>query len=258
MAWVLGRQKGYTVVEVTLFLGVSGLLFLVAIFATGSTIRNIRFSDSGFSLESFVQKQYDNVLNGVNTRGDQIVCNSGVIGAGSQTPGTSNCFFMGKLLLFKQGEYNITSYNIIGTEPAGLNLSQSDEQLIAAYQPTIVTDSEVENYPIPWHAYISGIRRVSTADPSPLATNALALIRSPRSSRIVSYTYKEPAAVPNINLSTIVSSPSVNANKLTNYCLRSADNIGIPAKLVISGTGGNQTAAQIVFDAVVVGDCNGA
>lgn len=258
MAQTLGRQKGYTVVEVTLFLGISGLLFLVALFATGSTIRTVRFSDSGFSLEAFIQKQYDNVLNGVNTRGDQIVCNAGSIVSGSQTPGTSDCFFMGKLVLFDQGNYQVNTYDIIGVEPDDLDLGQSDEQLIADYQPSVVTSSGTETYSIPWQAYISGIRRVSTADATPQATNALALIRSPRSSRIVSYTYEEPATSPTVNLLSIVSVPTTNANKLTNYCLSSADNIGIPAKLVISGTGSNQAAAQIVFDSVVVEDCDGA
>ncbi|HEU5187600.1 MAG TPA: hypothetical protein VFT87_03795, partial [Candidatus Saccharimonadales bacterium] len=160
-----GRQQGYTVVEVSLFLAVSGLLFLVAIFTTGNTIRNFRFTDSGNSLEAYVQKQYDNVLNGVNPRGSNITCTNSVVTPGTQNPGTSNCFFMGKLLLFATGSSQVTSYNIVGAEPATVASGQTDEQLITVYQPKIIAAAGSETYSIPWQAFVSGIRRVSTADP---------------------------------------------------------------------------------------------
>lgn len=254
----LVRQQGYTVIEVTLFLAVSGMLFLVAIFATGNTIRNFRFTDSGNSLEAYVQKQYDNVLNGVNPRGNTVSCTNSVVTAGSQTPGTSNCLFMGKLLLFELGEHRLTSYDIVGTEPANVNFNQTDEQLIASYQPKVVTNVGAEDYSIPWQAFISGVRRMSTADASPIATNALAIIRSPVSSRIVSYTYKEPSSTPVIDVTTVANNAATNANKITNFCLTSADLASSKAKLVVTGTTGNQNAAQIVFDQVAAGDCDGA
>lgn len=253
-----GSQRGYTVVEVSLFLAVSGLLFLVAVLATGNTIRTFRFTDSGNSLKAYVQKQYDNVLNGVNPRSDTVSCVGGVVVPGSQTPGTSNCYFIGKLMLFKQNESKVTTYDIIGTEPPNINFGQSDEQLIASYQPKVVTTVGVETYSIPWEAFISGVRRVSTADASPVAANALAIIRSPVSSRIVSYSYKEANATPTIDVTTIVSNASTNANKLTNYCVTSADLASSRAKLVIDGASGSQSAAQIVFDQVAAGDCDGA
>jgi hypothetical protein len=255
---VRASQRGYTIVEVTLFLGVSGLLFLVVLFTTGGTIRNFRFTDSGNSLKTYVQKQYDNVLAGVNTRDNQQICQAGAFSAGIQEPGTSNCFFMGKLILFRQGSYELNVYNIVGTEPSNLDFGLTDEQQIAAYQPAVVTSIAAEKYAIPWQAYISGIRRMSTADATPQATNALAIIRSPSSTRILTYTYKEPSATPTVNLNSVVSNSAVNAGKLTNYCLRNADNLGPIAKLTIDGGIGNVNAAQIAFDQTAAGDCNGS
>ncbi|HSE29004.1 MAG TPA: hypothetical protein VLA77_00260 [Candidatus Saccharimonadales bacterium] len=251
-------QQGYTIIEVTLFLAISGLLLLVAVLTTGGTIRNLRFTDSGNSLEAYVQKQYDNVLAGVNSRDNQQICNAGSFSSGTQEPGTSNCFFMGKLILFTTGDYKLKTYNIVGTEPSNLDFSMSDEQLIAAYQPRIVTSIGPEEYSIPWQAYISGVRRVSTADASPIAANALAIIRSPSSTRMLTYTYKEPASTPTVALTSIVNNASINAGKITNYCLQNADNLGQPAKLVVNGMVSNQNAAQIVFDQVAPGDCNGS
>jgi len=247
------RQAGYTIIELSLFLGISALLFTIAIFATGSTIRSARFTDSGRSLEAFVQKQYDNILNGVNPRPNNLVCNSGVVSAGSQTPGTSNCLLVGKLLLFQTNSYAVTAYDIVATDPGiNVNFSKTDEQLIADdYQPQVVTSANVLPYSISWQAPIIGMKRMSDN----LATNALALIRSPRSQRILSYTYKEGATPTTGLLLSVVGSPSTNSGKTVNYCIASADGFGAPAKLEITGAS-NQTAARIVFDAAS-GDCNG-
>lgn len=251
-------SKGYTIVEVSLFLGISGMLFLVAVLATGGTIRNLRFSDSGNSLEAYVQKQYANVVSGVNSRDNQLICNAGALSIGIQEPGTSNCFFMGKLILFSLNDYRLHTYNIIGTEPANVDFGLSDEELIDSYDPRVATEIDPEIYSIPWQAFISGMRRISTADATPQATNALAIIRSPSSTRLVTYTYKEPLAVPTADLSGVVSNAALNAGKVTNYCLRNADNLGQPAKLVVNGQIGNQSAAQIEYDEVVAGDCDGS
>lgn len=247
------RQAGYTVIELSLFLGISALLFTIAIFATGNTIHNARFTDSGRSLEAYVQKQYDNIINGVNPRTNSLTCSSGVVSNGTQTPGTSNCLLVGRLLLFQANSYIITAYDIVATDPGiNVNYSKTDEQLIAEdYQPQVVTNANVVPYNIAWQNPISGMKRTSDG----LATNALALIRSPRSQRILSYTYKEGATPTTGLLLTVVGNPTTNSGKTVNFCLSSADGFGQPAKLEVTGAS-NQSAAHIVFDAVT-GDCNG-
>src|SRR5882724_3035471 len=125
------RQAGFTIVEITLFMAITGLLFLVAVIGTGNTIRTVRFTDSGRSLEAYVQKQYDDIVTGLNNRNNLVSCTNGVIDTGTgQTVGTSNCLVMGKLMVFTQGSANVTNYNVIGTEPAGVNYSQPDDQLV--------------------------------------------------------------------------------------------------------------------------------
>lgn len=244
-----GQQAGYTIVEVTLFLAISGLLFTIAILATGNTIRSVRFSDSGKSLGAYIQKQYDNVLNGVNPRDNQVACSGGTVSIGTQKPGTSNCFLMGKLIVFKQNEYRLTTYNVLGTEPSDVDFGKSDEELIQDYSPQVVLTSGVDTYDIPWQAYVSGVKRLSDG----AAANALALLRSPRSTRILPYTYQESGSTPSQNL---LGNASIQSGKVTNYCITSADGFGSPVKLVVN-EGANQQAAQVVFDAVA-GDCDGS
>lgn len=243
-------QRGFTIIEATLFLGITGLLLIIALLGTGSTIRTVRFSDTGRTTAAYVQRQYDDIINGFNNRTGNEVCTSGVLSNGTQTPGTSNCLFMGKLITFPTGSNQLKVYNVIGTEPANVNYSQTDTQLITAFKPQVV-NYDVNSFDIPWGAFISGTKRLSDNQ----AVTALLLVRSPKSSRIVSYTYKAGSPVaPDL---TPVVSAAANAGKTTNFCIKNADNAGLPAKLVVSDAP-NQQAVQIIFDADSGGnECNG-
>jgi hypothetical protein len=251
------RQGGYTVVEIALFMAITGLLFLIVLIGTGSTIRNVRFSDSGRSLEAFVQRQYDDIINGLNTRPGLETCSGGTVTIGSnQTPGTSNCLLMGKLLVFGTNTSTITLYNIIGTEPAGIDYAQTDQALVTAFNPVVVTNTGVTTYEIPWGAQISGSKRLSDSQ----AVNGLLLVRSPKSSRILNYSYKTPVTIStslnDVNGTGVVGN-AANAGQTINFCIKNADNLGLPAKLVVNDAP-TQSAVQIDFDADSGGsECNG-
>lgn len=247
------RQAGFTIVEITLFMAITGLLFVIAVLGTGNTIRGVRFTDSGRSLEAFVQKQYDDIVNGLNDRSDQISCSSGTIDTSTaQNVGTSNCIVMGRLLQFKQGNGVVTSYTVIGTEPASVNYSQSDDQLIAAFSPKVVTTTGVTTYTVPWGAPFTGFKRLNDST----ATNGLMLIRSPSSTRIVSYTFKIAGAAPTAAEVTTAVGDANSRSQTTNFCIKSYDLQGNPAKLIISG-GASQSSASINFSATDAPDCNG-
>lgn len=251
MGAVKRRQAGYTVIELSLFLGISALLFTIAIFATGSTIRNARFTDSARSLEAYVQKQYDDIANGVNPRASEISCTGGVVSSGTQAPGTSNCLLVGKLLLFQAGSHTINVYDIVAAD-LGINVDfgKTDEQLIAEdYQPKVVANINTATYDISWQAPVIGIKRTS----DDVQANALALIRSPRSQRIIAYSYQENTTPTDGRLTSVVADAAVNSGNVVNYCLRSADGMGSIAKLEI-GTGSNQNAVRVIFD-IDEGDC---
>lgn len=244
---------GYTIVEVSLFLAVSSLLFIIALIGTGNTVRSSRFTDSSRSLHAFVQKKYDDILNGVNSRPGAEVCNAGSVSSGTQTPGTSDCWLLGRLITLTRGTSIVHAYNIIGTEPAGVDYSVSDEKLIYNFQPTVVTTTGVDTFEVPWAASISGSKRLSDNK----AVDAFALIRSPRSTRIVPYVFKEPGS--GYNLATLINpsdpADADNIEQTANFCLSSAEGFGNPSKITVTG-GQGQDVIQLAFDAVA-GDCDG-
>lgn len=244
------RQAGFTIIEITLFMAITGLLFLIAVAGTGNTIRTFRFTDSGRSLEAFAQKQYDDVINGLNNRSASVSCSNGTVDTSTaQEIGSSNCLLIGKLIVFRSGNTAVTTYNVVGTEPAGVNYSLSDDDLISAFQPRAVTNTATETYTIPWGNAPSGFKRLSDNT----ATNGLLLIRSPKSSRLVSYTFTVPAAIPT-DLTSVVST-AANRSQATNFCIKNADGIGNPVRLEISG-GATQSSAKIIFNATD-SECNG-
>jgi type II secretory pathway pseudopilin PulG len=257
------QQHGYTIVEVTLFLAISSLLVLIALVGTGLTLQAARFSDSSRSIHAYVQKQYDNVLNGVNPRPSSESCSAGTVSTGGTGDpiGTTSCLLLGKLLTFKPNTSVIQTYDIVGTESIPRewvlpDYSQPDNQLIHDFQPTIVRSTDVDTFEIPWGATISGSKRLGDG----AAVDALAFIRSPKSSSIFTYVYKEPTG--SYSLADLIdpSSPADAANfnsttNMSNFCFKSADAFNVPSKVTLTGKQG-QDAIQLAFDAVA-GDCDG-
>jgi len=254
------RSAGYTIVEVMLFLAISALLLTIVFLGTGNSLYATRFSDSARSLQSFLQKQYDDIQNGFNDRSNQESCSAGIVNPSpptGQQGGASDCLLLGKLITLKPGTSVLHVYDIVGTEPASPNYNESDAALIHDYQPTIVTNTDVSTFSIPWQAAVSGSKR--SADST--AVDAIALIESPRSSNILTYVYKEPAG--SYNLTSLVDPGNIadtnNFNSTTNtsnFCIQSADPLASQAKVVLTG-GQGQDVIQLSFT-ISAGDCNGS
>ena len=115
------RQSGFTVIEVTLFLGFTAMLFLIALFGTSAFVAETRFGDGIRRLESYMQAQYEEVVSGENPRAATADCNAaGVVtsGGGSTSPGSNtNCLLLGKALILTAGSETIDSYYVVGVEP---------------------------------------------------------------------------------------------------------------------------------------------
>lgn len=236
-------QGGFTIIELTIFLAISSLLLVVALVGTGATIRNMRFSDSVRSFHSHTQKQFDEIINGVNSRSNQEVCANSTVsipGGPGENPGASRCLLLGKMLKFTQDSKDVQVYQIVGSEPANVDFDNTtDEDLILQYNPTVVRTFQNQTYSIPWGATVSGMKRKIDSQ----GVDTYALIRSPRSSRIVSYTFTDDG-------SNALSAKLQGANSegnATNICIKSADNLGRAAAVTV-GAGQGQDSVTIQFD----------
>ncbi len=112
------NKQGFTLLEVTLFFAVSGLLALVAFAGLGPRLRNVRFTDAVRALESTTQKQLSDFKSGANLRPENIGCS---LSGGSlqilntetnQTAGSSaDCIINGRLAVL--GEDRAVYYPVV-------------------------------------------------------------------------------------------------------------------------------------------------
>jgi type II secretory pathway pseudopilin PulG len=184
-----GNTEGFTILEVTMFLALSGLLLLVMFTGTGMMASRQRFTDTTDSLQVFFQSQYDEVLNGVNVRDAGTSCSAD--GADAAALGKSQCLLLGKLLTLDAGGETIKSSYIISTKQL-TGSEMGDQAKLVAAQLEVVTNSQT-SYELKWSAAVSEATR-STSLPSGSgrgSVNSIAFLRLPDANRIIQLYYRD-------------------------------------------------------------------
>lgn len=110
--------KGYTLLEVSLFLAISGGLTLVAIVALAPRLTNVRFTSAMRGLQENVTKEMSISELGYNSgAGNKYECSASggnlVIGPGNSN--SSSCVFVGRLAVFNSGRVDYRSIAALRT-----------------------------------------------------------------------------------------------------------------------------------------------
>lgn len=179
----MGRQAGYTIVEVTLFLALTGLLVMVVLIGFGGTIDNNRKTDSTRSLESAIEQGYSSVRSGVASRPtDQH--GKALCGSQETYPGASDtCLVLGQLLRFSTGTSSkIRFYNIVSNHRPDAGCSTSGIMGIACYHPRVLDMSTpVDEYTPSWQARIKMVVFKSNIGEFYRTPEFIAILRHPDS-----------------------------------------------------------------------------
>lgn len=234
------RLGGFTIIEVMLFLSITGLLLIGAFLASGSAVGQIRFTDGVRGLESFMKRQYEEVLSGVNSRPNNIRCSGSATSSGTSSPGTSNCYLLGKAIVFTAGSSEARTFYVVGSEPTIVDPDDSLDESLKSYAPATVT-TESEAFSIPWDVYFRAGKRQDSQ-----AINAIAFLRSPISSQVGVYLFNTSASITNPEpLSSVIT---VNASDTTGaFCVDGRDQVS--QKAAIEFTRGQGSAAlRALFD----------
>lgn len=167
-------KKGFTIVEVVLFLGITGAILVGIMAGTSTAIARQRYNDSVQDFTEFLRRTYSETVNVQNVRigslGDSYSCTlSGMVdesgrligsddnswtrwtstgdpGGTDGYPGRSGCAVYGRLITFgENGEETIRSYDIIGrTMHSDVNTNMSTMQALKEVAADIIT-IHVEN-----------------------------------------------------------------------------------------------------------------
>lgn len=146
--------KGFTLLEVTLFLAITAALVVIAVVGLGPRLRNLRFTQAVRSIETSLTKNFIGSEAGVNSRTTNITCQkSGSVilietsATQQKVGGSSECVRNGKVAIFQSGsDQRIVYRNIVSlVTPASASAAcGSFAQLISVdcYRPTILNNTQ--------------------------------------------------------------------------------------------------------------------
>lgn len=188
-------RAGFTIMETTLFLAVTGLLILMILTGTGVAIGTQRYQDAVETLKSDLQGQYAELASVQNNRNVQYACGTTVRPAVSTTPenvGQSNCLIAGRYVRIANDQmtvYNVLARQTSTTVPNGAQ----DITIMRSNYVYNVDAAPVLNKKLEWGTHISWPRvkgpellTNATAD----RTLGMVFMRSPYSGQV--YTFSAP------------------------------------------------------------------
>lgn len=164
--------KGYTVIEVMLFLAVSGALAAAIMLTAGANISAQRYKDAVATFEADLQQQFEASAAVVNDR-------TSTVGSCSGTVGRSDCLMLGTYTVVRANG-GVSRYVVYGKEPTSGSPS-SEIQLLRNYKPTI-NPASVETSLMEWG---TGVKKQGSGT-NPL-TFGLLVLRSPETGSVFSF-----------------------------------------------------------------------
>ena len=167
-------QKGFTIVETMLVLGISGLMLAGIMASVGAGISAQRYKDAANATVDYFQGQYNLTANTRNDRGDDSYCSASGITATPRAEfrATSECTVVGRIV--RGNGTDASSTPLYATVSSDSLVNESDP-LQALIESKIVEDTaRAEKYTIEW-----GARLFPAGNRSQSQKYSIAIIRSP-------------------------------------------------------------------------------
>lgn len=242
-------ERGFTIIEVMLFLAVTGLLAVGVLVGSGVSIGQQRYRDSVNSLKSFIQEQYSETTNVANGRTSVWTCDStaGVeaapVGSG-ESRGTSECVLMGRFITIGLSGVGLTASNVVGYRDNGAVAETSDVlELQANYQLGVSPINQIQEE-VAWGATVV---KPKIATPTPMPMSIL-IIRSPLSGSVMTFTMEGVKT----NLKELVNVD--NLKVVRDLCVHAdaGSFVGKRAAVRLNAYASNQGAIQIPVESASI------
>ena len=94
----MSQQRGFTIVEVVLFLAVSGFLAVALLTGAGAAVQRQQYRDAVQSFANYLRGQYSHVVNVENDRPQGKCPINGSDGGSATNRGQSNCVIIGRYI----------------------------------------------------------------------------------------------------------------------------------------------------------------
>lgn len=212
------KHKGFTVIEVMLFLAITGLIMSFMLVGLSTGINRERYRDAVNSYINFWQGQYNAVTNVSNNRVPSDVCddtNAAII-EGASIPdggaGTSDCTIVGRVIYNSadgKTEYFSTVYSAVDVSAALTLVGQSDTAVLKAAKLFMSPDKDA--YELAWGASVGKVGANSTVN-----DHSVLIVRMPTNGQIHTYYLDSTNKLP----SEILDLGSTNADAI--FCVAGA------------------------------------
>lgn len=147
------RQHGFTIIEVVLFLAISGLMIAGILAVVGAGINGKRYTEAVDSFQDYLLTSYSATDNVANNTDGEVRCNA----SAPRPVGTTDCTVIGQLVVSSDGR-SITSTPLY----AGVDVTEIDREeietaaeLLDAMQLYTVADNpDAEDFSMRWDTRI--------------------------------------------------------------------------------------------------------
>lgn len=216
------RVSGFTVIEVMLFLGISGLLMVGLMAGIGQGLNEQRYSDAVQDLKNTLQDQFAAMTSVQNNRSARtLTCNTfgAIVAAPSgsnESRGQSECVIVGRYLVIRGSE--VSSYPITAYKKPPLSSPPADDvaRILAQYALNLDTRS-MSSTKLEWGAQLAWPTEGPYArNPTTPRSIAIIFMRSPETGQSFIFSSNNvPSEGVLASLST-TSSPSFITGMLKN------------------------------------------
>lgn len=177
------RSSGFTIVETSLVLAVTGLLVAMILTGIGSSLNHERYTDTVNQSLDFFRGQYAQTTNVSNDRPSDESCGPSGISTltGGTTRGASDCLLLGNIIRSTDGQTVSVNQILARHDPSndiGIN-SKTDVQILAA--SSLQQGNQTSSYGVEWG---STLLKPGTQDP---AEFSIMVVRVPVSGTIETY-----------------------------------------------------------------------
>lgn len=265
-----GRQtQGFTIVEVLIFLAVSGALLISALYFISGTQGKTQFTQAANDVLQQVNAVVNNVANGYYAGNDDVTCS--IVGGkpvatngGSQARGTAkDCVFLGRVLSF-DSEDSFKIYDVVGRRTDGsgvdiVDISDASPALIAGTEQKVSYRNSLRFRVTPAGASLKDVDNQNLKAVAFLSTLGKRSSVAGHADELETKAQQTDFLGINGDIATVLggltqSAYDANVNKAIKLCLDSGDSTGQRAIITIGNENGRAGAAtSMVID---TGECN--
>lgn len=248
-----GSERGFTIIEVILFLAITGGLFAALMIGVNVGVTQQRYLDSVRSYKALLQDQYIAAINTRNDDNQNVKCKNPADGSiqdngtgsnvrtGVDRRGASTCVILGRAIQLKvqDGATQVVTSSVTGYDPGNLPDNTSDNTALLSYQPKLA-DFDQQTSLMEWDAKLTRAvvqedaqqdaqEDVREREPS---TAVILILRSPASGSITVYTSNEALGGDLVDLAPLFDISQPHNTELVKSCVEGDSGL-LPKQMIV-------------------------